>query len=146
MACQIVKTTVDGIEYTTIQFPARHGLAIKGRLIKIVGPALGGLSLSSVQGSNIDLAAVIAQLDPDAFIKLTLDLLAYTKRAGKSIDEASFDLDFAGDYMHLYKVLWHVIQANSFFGKGDIGKMIGSLMTKTPTVSPSDLTPTSQAS
>lgn len=146
MACQIVKKTVDGIEYITIQFPARQGLAIKGRLIKIIGPALGGLSISSVTQSNIDFAAVIEKLDPEAFIKLTLDLLAYTKRAGKSIDEASFDVDFAGDYLHLYKVLGHVIQANGFFGKGDIGKMIGSLMTKTPTVSPSDSTQTSQAS
>ncbi len=46
---------IDGLSYTTVQFPAMYGFGLLARLAKSVGPALGALSGVS---PDTDLATV----------------------------------------------------------------------------------------
>ncbi len=135
------KKTIDGAEYSVTQFPARRGLGLKLRLIKLIGPALaeaaGALNpangTNSLMDSEIDpwiigraVSSLVEGLDNDTG-ELILDLLAMTRKNGRELSGEVFDLEFAGDYLTLYKVLGFVIQVNGFFGKGGIGTLTAAV-------------------
>jgi hypothetical protein len=138
------KKTIDGAEYSVTQFPARRGLALKIKLVKLIGPALaeaaGGLDLKegvNLQEAEIDtgfmgkaVEKLVEGMD-DSTGDLILDLLSMTRKNGQELKEAVFDTEFAGDYLTLYKVLGFVIQVNGFFGKGGIGMLTAAVMPKT---------------
>ena len=136
MACKEVKTEIDSVKYMTVQFPTRIGLALKTRLLRLMSPSIKD-AFSKIENNaiSINIAAIFEGLEDDSASKLMLDLLAYTYREGKKIDEESFNLDFAGDYVHLYKVILWIIEANGFFGKGSIGDMLKGL-TQSQVISP----------
>ena len=141
------KKTIDGAEYGVTQFPARRGLALKLKLIKLIGPALaeaaGALSGNSGTGSFQDtemdpwfigkaVSSLVEGLGEDTG-ELILDLLSMTRKNGKELTGEVFDQEFAGDYLTLYKVLAFVIQVNGFFGKGGIGTLTAAMQQKTET-------------
>ncbi len=128
------KKTIDGDEYSVTQFPARRGLSLKIRLVKILGPALAeaasGLDLKdggNLQDTELDsgfLAKAVSKLVEgldSSTGDLILEMLSQTRKNGHELTEAVFDLEFAGNYMTLYKLLAFVIQANGFFPGGGIG-------------------------
>jgi hypothetical protein len=139
MACNTVTETIDGVKYVTIQFPARQGAKILVRLTKVFGPIFKSFDVDNVTNTEVDIAAFIEKLDDDSFVQLILDLLMYTKRNGVDITDMTLDTEFAGEYLQMLKVIWFVIRANNFLGKGDIGKMVTKYfpgMQKTSTESP----------
>lgn len=115
---------IDGKEITVTQFPAFEGLRIKTRLIKIVGPALGSLigegtgrgDLMS-RDVNLDKAieALVQTLDEEETPILIERLLKSTRIGGREITRDVFNMEFAGNYALLYKILAFVIETNHFF-------------------------------
>lgn len=141
MGIEAKNRTIDGVTYTVATFPARRGLAIKSTLVKSLGPALselmkavpGGTSPTKLLQADLKLEHVAGSLgklfeclDEKQFVELVMRLLEDTMRDGVPISGETFDVDFAGDYSHLYKVLWFVLEVNfgSFFARGGLGSII----------------------
>jgi hypothetical protein len=124
MACKEVKETIDGVEYFTTQFPARFGLQIYTKLLAVFGTLLDSINSNELEMSNVNIRAFVDKLSEIGTIDLIIKTLSYTKKNGKDIDESSFDDDFAGEYLHLLKVVWFVVKANNFLGKGNTGNIL----------------------
>jgi hypothetical protein len=138
MALKEFTEEIDGQKYKTIVFPSIRGLGLKTRVIKLVGPVVNGSS-----NESLDLSSFLGNLSESAVSSLAIDLLAQTWTVGEKghiIDQEFFDEHFAGDYFHLYKVIWFVIKSNGFLGKGNIGELMASLKVKMPTILPQGLT------
>ena len=151
------KKSIDGDEYAVTQFPARRGLNLKIRLVKVLGPALaeaaGALNLSAgaaaLEQAGINpwflgqaVSRLVEGLDSSTG-ELVLELLSQTRKNNRELNEAAFDLEFAGKYLTLYKVLGFVIQVNGFFGQGGIGTMAAAL---NPMANRKDQTPETEDS
>jgi hypothetical protein len=105
-------------------------------LLRLIGPALD--ALPSREQATSDFTKLAQHLDPDAIVQLCEDLLIYTKINGKEITATIIDTEFAGEYITLYKVIGYVVEVNSFFGKGGIGKLLEKVkITTLPIISPS---------
>jgi hypothetical protein len=134
MSIETKERTIDGRKVMVTQFPARKGLQYLTRLTKLVGPALGSLAKgfsptagidSTLAKISIDVAitALVERLDENETVDLVLLLLAFTRLDGKEIGEEMFDIEFAGNYLLMSKILGFVLEVNyaSFFGEGGIG-------------------------
>lgn len=120
MACKEQKRAIDGVDYTVLQFPTREGLRYKTRILKLVGPIVDG-----VKGDDeLVLSTFTDKLGDDTVCDLIVSLLSKTFRNGKAITAESFDVDFAGEYLHLYKVVMFVVEANGFLGKANIVEIL----------------------
>lgn len=117
--------TLDGIEFTTTQFPAMMGFEMLGRLVKVLGPALDVLTGADPETEIEDLAPVLAatlkDMKPSDLSALVIDLLRSTTAkisdptGGRLIDLGSKDainLVFSGRLMIMFKVLVHAIKVN----------------------------------
>lgn len=147
MAVQTKERTIDGVRYSVTTFPARKGLRLKATLVKTLGAAFaelmkglptGSLTAGSGAGkSTVDvefklhhaadaLAKAFTNLSEQEYEDLVMRLLETTRRDGKEITAETFDLDFAGEYLTLFRVLMFVLEVNygSFFGKGGLGSII----------------------
>lgn len=122
MACQTQTREIDGRTFTVTQFPARQGLKMKARLVRLVGPVLDALPSKAQVAS--DFSKIAQHINPDELVSFAVDMLAYTKMDKKELSEAVIDSEFAGEYVTLYKLLGFVIDANGFFGKGGIGSLL----------------------
>jgi hypothetical protein len=128
MGCKTIETTIDGKSFIITQHPASLGLSVTVRLIKLAGPVFGDVT-DSIQDMPIKLSEFLCKLDDTEILKLVLDILSYTRvkvsvKEIVSIDSASLDSEFAGEYETLIKLIWRVISENRFFGKKDIGSLI----------------------
>lgn len=128
--------TIGKAAYACTQFTGRHGLKMQARLLRLLGPVLGGLLGSGKSGSVMDLdvdfgaaLGTLAQVDPDEFTALAVDLLASTRRDGKEIGAEVIDLEYAGNYGELYQALAFVVDHNfgNLFGAGGIGDLAARL-------------------
>ena len=141
---------IDGHDIQVTAFTALKGLSIKSRLIKIISPAFSGLAKSvklkngiSILDSELNLELIGEALqhlmeniaDPKV-IDLILELLEFTTYDGKVLKKEIINIEFAANYLTLYKILIFVIDANRFFGKRSIGKIFEEMeiqkMTDTP--------------
>ena len=131
---QTATRSIDSKSYACTQFPGRLGLVMQARVLKIMGPLLVGFlnsprkvnSLTDLLDSDIDTSALmlgVSSLDPEAFAQLAIDLLQCTKVDGRDITVEYFNLEFAGDYGHLMRVLLFVVDHNfrSLFPQGGTG-------------------------
>lgn len=135
---------IEGREYSVTQFPARRGFALKARLAKLLGPAVAELfsavkggDAESLMSADIDMAIVggairrlLEGVDESNMLELVLSLLSMTRVDGKEITEQVFDMEFAGKFSELYKVLAFVVEVNygDFFGSNGIGRaLVGKL-------------------
>lgn len=132
---------IDDVKFDVTMFPGLYGLKIKGRLLKIIGPAFGQAFKSlqsgktSILDSDIDFGVVgdaisklCERLDDPAVIQLIKDLLSSTKVDGQDANnDAVLNFKFAGKYTTLYKGLLFVVEVNRFFGVRNIGDAIDSL-------------------
>lgn len=126
---------IDGHKYTVTQFPAREGLKIKSKLVKVITPLLipflgGAKNLISSKFSEVDIdpsllthtvQLLLNHLSEDEVSNFVMRLLQCTRVDGKEITAELFDMEFAGEYITLYKVLYFVIEVNNFFGNAGTG-------------------------
>ena len=109
--------------WTVGQFTASIGLRLWTRLIKLVGPSLGTAAAAFGEGLDTEFDASILgkaveeltkKLDENDVLDLVQRLLSQTQIDNRKVN---FDLDFAGNYMELLKVLLFVLEVNykSFF-------------------------------
>lgn len=147
---------INGATYNVVVFPARMGLGLKTRLIKLLAPSAftaagsinknSGASLldaefnSEMMGKAVQ--ALVDRLDQASVLSLVFDLLKTTRRDGKEIvagDGALFDDIYAANYGELYKVILFVLEVNygSFFRELGIGSLEANLLKgdKNPKVS-----------
>jgi len=150
MGIESKTTTIENRKIVVTTFPAREGLRVKTKLVKLAAPSIFSLmgavdtssaaakdpTKDSIGSRDVDMSVVgdsiqglMDRLGEEEIIKLIFEMLRYTKLDGKDIDEELFDVEFAGEYVLLYKILQFVIEVNHFFGKTGIGAL-RSLMQK----------------
>jgi len=133
----MVKTetkTIDGHEITVTQYTAREGLAIFTKLGKLLSPALNELykvddltKIDTEGAGNIlpALSVVLNGLSETEFTPFILRILRSTFIDKKNVTEEIFDMEFAGKYTLLFKVVGFALEVNfkDFFGAGGIGSL-----------------------
>ena len=146
------KKEIDGHKVEVTAFMALRGLELKGRLLKLLGPAFSGMVKGIRKGKTIldidvnmnevgnALLGLTENLSQPGVIDLIIDLLQYVQYDGKVLKKETIDMEFAANYMTLYKVLLFVVDANRFFGNRSIGEAIKNQniiqkMTNTPNTS-----------
>lgn len=145
MPIETEEKTIDGRQVMVTQFPGRRALTFKTRLLKLLGPSIAQMfsgvktDKSNILDSDFDLSIISKAceklsetLDEDEFVKFVLELLQCTRLDGKEINDAVFDIEFAGNLVLMYKVLWFTLEVNygSFFGVGGIGKILSKIKEK----------------
>jgi len=143
---------IDGTEYTVTQFPARVGTRLKFKLAKKLLPGLSTTKLNLDSDVNIQvilswIGGALDNMDPDEAVNLIMEMLASTRRGthsgqgGVEITPEIFDLEYAGKYLELYKVLAYVLEVNygDFFG-GVRSIIQNKLATVSPTPTPASAT------
>lgn len=113
---------IDGKTYACKVFPGRQGVRMGVRLTKAFGPLLLGLigsgrSFREILDSDLDIGALVGalvRLDAEEVANLMVELLAETTMDGRQITPGVFDLEFAGNYGQLRKVLIFAIEHNNF--------------------------------
>jgi len=135
MALESKSEVIDGVEYTTTQFPARFGFRLKVTLGKKLAPALsnllGGvgaspsLSVENLLDTEIDpgrigkaLEGLFSNLTDTEAEALLLQILSQTRRdthggeGGQFLTGEIVDQEYAGDYLTLYKVVGFALKVN----------------------------------
>jgi len=146
MAIETRNKTIDGHQVMVTQYPGTTSLTNKVRILKLLGPGVGETlskvspeeATAGVASSKLEifiqvLGNVCGTLDPDKFTEFVLELLIGTriKVGGTSgdyqeITREIFDLEFAGQLLLMYKILFFVLEVNygNFFGKGGLGEFL----------------------
>lgn len=121
------QVTIDGVTYSITQYPATRGQELLVKLMRLFGKSIGLLADQAKDGVTelLDMElggvieALVTNLEPEQSTILTSEILAGTQimENGK-IRELMFDIDFAGRYLHLGKVLKEVLafQYGDFLG------------------------------
>ncbi len=123
---------IEGSNYSVTQLPARKALRLKTKLIKCFGPMLAQLFLTVSDGESesdkkislVHAIEILSQsIDENTFENLVMELLQGVRKNGVELNQATFDLEFAGNFKELYLVLFFVIEVNfsSFFSLIGIG-------------------------
>lgn len=132
MAIQTREKEIEGAVYTVTQLTARRALRLKAKLIKMLGPVVAQIFITASEKSadiekkdNIVKAIELlgGNLDEISFENIIVELLQGVRKDGVELQPAIIDLEFAGDLVTLYKVIWFVLEANygSFFTMLGIG-------------------------
>ena len=130
-----VKKVIDGEEYTFCLLPPKQSIRLLTRILKIVGPALGGAvsggDIESIMDADIDTGMIISQLcsrlDENDVEHIIDALLSQVIHKGSGDLSRVFDQHFAGRLPHLFKVVGVAleVQYGDFFaGKLDIGSLL----------------------
>jgi hypothetical protein len=117
-----VQFEVDGLVYTNTKLPAAVGLDVLPRVVSLLGPALMRVV---VAGESVDqtefLLAVVAVAERamrDGLVGLMRQLCDKLQcSAVRPVNQPgsigpAFDQHFAGEYGHLFRVLWFVLVHN----------------------------------
>lgn len=134
---------IGGRTYLIAPMPATKGLSVLTRLVKLLGPAIGGgLSgggLSAMLDTKVDdgfvgrlVEALTGRLDEPVVEKLAKDMVASVRVSedGRVSDlSSSFDRVFAGRMTDLFKLLVEVAGVNygDFFGGGGLDGLSAKL-------------------
>lgn len=127
MAIQTIERNINGAVYSCTQLPARRALKLKAKLVKAIGPTVAQLFGSVSEGNNdhvIKAIQILSQtLNENEFEALVVELLQCVRKDGMELVPSIIDIEFAGDFDSLYKVLWFVLETNfsSFFTMLGIG-------------------------
>lgn len=144
MAVKTVDKKIGSATYTITQYTAVEGLSIKITLGKLFSPGLpkliDGKTIRDSLGAEITTGGMLAAisalfdgLDPVTTIPFIIRMLTsgLVRRDGVEITRDTFNIDFAGNYLELYKLLGEIILLNygeNFFGNGGIGETFKALM------------------
>lgn len=126
--------TIDGHTISVTQFPGRIGFKYKLRLLKLMAPFAKSFNTENTEFNLLDMKidaillsnlanGLMEVLDPEDNMDLILGLLASTRYDNKEITPVVFDMEFAGDFLIVYKILVFVLEVNygSFLGPAGIG-------------------------
>lgn len=118
-------SSIDGMTFTVVQFPAMYGFGLLARLAKTIGPALTALSSVRDETQLTTLGPVLHEalgaLDPDEAQRLVLDVLKSTSvlipdaTGGRKLefsDRAKIDEVFSGRLTMLFKVIGFALRVN----------------------------------
>lgn len=139
MAIETKEKAIDGKRVTVTQLPARRALKLQTKLVKLLGSSVAALVSGSKGSMTMELdpttLAVAMEkladhLDEEQFAQLVREVLQSTRVDNQELNDAVFDLLFAGNFLFMYKVIGFTLQVNygDFFGEGGIG----GLLTKVP--------------
>lgn len=142
------KKEIDGATYEGNTLPARQGLSIGARLMKLLAPSLGKLvgadsTDALLDGKNNSLisdaiAILVSKLEQTDVAQLCMDLLGQTYRTGPiddknpqpvqmqpGVDPKEFDIVYNSNYVELFNALVYMVEVNlpGFFDKLPIGKV-----------------------
>ena len=128
--------TIDGKKITVTQFPGRIGLNLKTKISKLVGPTIF-TALKSISGTgkkfmdkdvDLETAAIaiekfLERVEPDSWESLIFEILNMTRINNQEITPEIFDIEFAGSFVTLYKIIAFVLEVNykDFLGLTGIG-------------------------
>ena len=132
---QTKEKLIDERSVSVTQFPARKGLKVKLRLAKMIAP--GFASATGILNGDLDaefdskaLSYAVNQLVDAVGNDATVDfivseLMQGTRLDDKEINNAVFDMEFAGNYGLLYKIIGYILEVNygSFFESLNIGNL-----------------------
>lgn len=128
---------VDDRKYRVSQYTAGTGLKIFTKLAKLIG---GPLSMLASKGMDAEVSgdllgnavsALTSQLEPDATLALTKEILLNTQISDNDkYRDITFDYDFAGRFGHLSKLLKEIL-------KFQYADFLGELVAITPNISAS---------
>lgn len=104
---------INGRKVDVTVLPATVGARLMIRIVKLMGFALAGGSVDGIAQQLV--ARSSTAFDPEDVLRLILDLLVQTRLDGKELTREVFDMEFAGEYGFLIKVLAFTIKANRFF-------------------------------
>ena len=110
MAIETKHLTIGESNWTTNTFTASTGIGLLKRLLKVGGEAFA--VISEYQGEDTIPKAVsllVTNLDNDDVVDLIKKLTSTVQKDGKDVN---FDIEFAGNYGTLFKVLQFVIKEN----------------------------------
>jgi len=130
-----VKKVIDGEQYTFCQLPPKQSLKLLTRILKIIGPALGGVvsggNVESILELDIDLGMIVSQLcnrlDENDIEYIVDMLLSQVLHSGKGDLSRVFDEHFGGRLPHLFKVVAAALEVeygDFFGGKLDFEKLL----------------------
>lgn len=137
MSIQTKEKMIDGRSIKVAQFPARRALQFKARILRLVAPFIGELMRTVGKGGKLSLDTdvpvetiveamnKIADVKPEEFVDLCVSLMQCTWIDGKEISESVFDMEFAGNTLLMYKIIWYIVQVNF----SDFFAMSGTLQT-----------------
>lgn len=111
---KVAQIEIDGVTYTSTKLLASRGLSLLPRLVNLFGPILDGILVGKGENAfdpRVLLLVAARAAEDDSLPKLCKDLLADMsasevaglKGGGKVVQH--FDMHFAGDYVHLVKVV-----------------------------------------
>lgn len=135
-----VQKVIDGEQYTFCLLPPRQSIRLLTRILKIIGPALGGAlsgsNVESIMDLDINPGVIVSQLCnrlDEGDVEYIIDmLLSQVLCSGKGDLSKVFDQHFAGRLPHLLKVVGSAleVQYGDFFGgKLDIANLLKSRAT-----------------
>lgn len=117
---------VDDRNYLVTQYMATRGQQLFVRLAKLFGKSVGLIAdQTKEKGSflDVDITSVIESallnLEPEASTLLIKEILVGTQiHDSNQVREINYDLDFAGRYLHLFKLLKEILafQYSDFLG------------------------------
>jgi hypothetical protein len=131
MAIETREKEINGSVYAVTQLPARRAIRLKARLVKLIGPIFAQIYLTIEKKSDQEQKANIinaienfsSHMNEQEFENLVVDILQGVRKNGVELVPAIIDLEFAGDMVTLYQVIWFVLEVNyaDFFSMLGIG-------------------------
>lgn len=124
---------IDGSTYSVTQLPARRALRLKTKLIKLFGAVLAQMYLKPSEKTSEEqtkqdfvraMEILSSNIDEGTFENLIMEILIGVRKNGMELNEKTIDLEFAGDMVGIYKVVWFVLEVNfaNFFSALGIGQ------------------------
>jgi hypothetical protein len=115
---------IDGVDYLLTQFPALDGIRYQKKLAKVVLPIIkewmGGEEGENIFGNIIDRVwENIDQLDEKFIVEL---VIKGATKGSVAFNEASFNMEFAGKYAKLFKLVQEIVK----FNFSDVFTLLGS--------------------
>ena len=113
MSCETFTETIDGIDVSYTQLPAKKSLALKYRLLGLLGGAVSDIANSIGKKDDEQLEAfgkalqdVFGRNDPNEVLAIIEQTLKPVFINGERID---IDRDFTGNLELMYKILFWVL-------------------------------------
>src|SRR5690554_4584419 len=102
------KLTIEGEEYMITQFGAVKGVKLAKRVAKLAGPVLSAF-VGQEEGLMAVIEKVLLSLDDVDFENLAVELMSGVTKNNMALN---FDMEFAGRYHVLIKLMMEVIAFN----------------------------------